>query len=171
MARRRTTLVHRSEIDGLNSGDAQQLTYAGDVVLTTASQGMELQYPGTGGAASNLVFTLAGELTQHTNINFEENSVTTAQLSYRYDINRMRFRTTTTGDGFLFLNDVDGTYLEMNGGQIGFHGNTPIAQPNYTLNTFSTDRNLTSSASATLQEVADVLATLINDLTNYGLLQ
>lgn len=38
----------------------------------------------------------------------------------------------------------------------------------YTVNTYTTDRNLTSSGTVTLAEVADVLATLINDLKTTG---
>jgi hypothetical protein len=51
---------------------------------------------------------------------------------------------------------------------VGFFGSTPIAPPDYTLNTYTTDRNLSSSPTTT--ELRDVLASLIADLTSYGLL-
>lgn len=89
----------------------------------------------------------------------------------------------STGD-FRFQNQEDSGWVRLTGSTsasalldlftgdpdvgVAFFGSTPIAPPNYTLNTFTTDRNLSSSPSTT--ELRDVLATLITDLTSYGLL-
>lgn len=54
---------------------------------------------------------------------------------------------------------------------IGFFGQTPAARPSaYTITNASTDRGYDADAT-TIDEVADVLATLITDLKNLGLLQ
>jgi hypothetical protein len=53
---------------------------------------------------------------------------------------------------------------------VGFNNATPIAQPDYTTTNVTTDRLYDANAT-TLDEVADVLGTLIADLTSYGLLQ
>lgn len=60
-----------------------------------------------------------------------------------------------TGDAFVTVRS-NGKAVQLNVGQ------------SYTTNTYTTDRNLTSSASVALSEVADVLATLISDLKAAG---
>lgn len=61
-------------------------------------------------------------------------------------------KVTTTGDG------------------VAFNGATPAAQPDYTVTNRTTDRTYDCNATTT-DELADVLGTLILDLTNIGLLQ
>lgn len=60
-----------------------------------------------------------------------------------------------TGDAFVIIHS-NSQDVQLNVGQA------------YTVNTYTTDRDLTSSGSVTLAEVADVLATLINDLKTAG---
>jgi hypothetical protein len=52
---------------------------------------------------------------------------------------------------------------------VAFNGNAAIAQPNYTVTNVTTDRTYDANATSTA-ELADVLGTLIADLTSYGLL-
>lgn len=63
--------------------------------------------------------------------------------------------------------------FESNSTGIAFFGVTPVARASaYTLTSVTTDRTLTGSGGTpTLNEVADVLGTLIADLQAYGLLQ
>jgi hypothetical protein len=53
---------------------------------------------------------------------------------------------------------------------VGFGGSAPLAKPGYTVTNRTTDRTYDCNATTT-DELADVLGTLINDLTTYGLLQ
>lgn len=72
----------------------------------------------------------------------------------------LTFATTTSGD--IQINPVDG---------LGFFGVTPAVQTAaYTPTNITTDRSYDANAT-TLDEVADVLGTLIADLQAYGLLQ
>jgi hypothetical protein len=78
----------------------------------------------------------------------------------------------TTGDDDMLLNDIeiDGA-LDHDGSTVGFFGTAPAAQAAaYTPSNVSTDRSYDADAT-TLDEIADVLGTLIADLQSYGLLQ
>lgn len=92
----------------------------------------------------------------------------TGFFDIRGEHNSQHFRVQMENSG-----GVAQTYVEFDpdGPSLAFHGNTPITQPDYTLGTYTTDRNLSSTGTATLDEVVDVLSTLIADLTSYGLLQ
>ena len=69
----------------------------------------------------------------------------------------------TTSDG--------GLRISPSGNKLGFFGVTPAARPaTYTTSNVTTDRIYNADAT-TLDEIADVLGTLINDLKSYGLLQ
>lgn len=77
-----------------------------------------------------------------------------------------------TGDDDLLLNDIeiDGV-LNHDGATIGFFGVTPAARASaYTITNALTDRAYDAN-STTIDEIADVLGTLIADLKLYGLLQ
>ena len=55
-------------------------------------------------------------------------------------------------------------------GEVGFNGATPAARPDYTTTNVTTDRSYNANAT-TIDELADILGTLIADLTAIGLLQ
>ena len=66
--------------------------------------------------------------------------------------------------------EIDGS-LNHDGSAVGFFGTSPAAQASaYTPTNVSTDRSYDAN-STTLDEIADVLGTLIADLQSYGLLQ
>ena len=67
-------------------------------------------------------------------------------------------------DGLTIRSPTSGTIPE-----IGFRGATPQPAQNYTVSSFTTDRSMTGASS--LGEVADVLATLIQDFIDMGMLQ
>lgn len=78
----------------------------------------------------------------------------------------------TTGNNDMLLNDIeiDGA-LNHDGTTVGFFGTAPATQAAaYTPTNVTPDRSYDADAT-TLDEVADVLGTLIADLQNYGLLQ
>lgn len=86
---------------------------------------------------------------------------------------------TTADSGSVWIEEkleVDGTCyldgdLDHSGTNIGFFGTAPAAQaPAYTPTNVTTDRSYDAN-STTLDEIADVLGTLIADLQSYGLLQ
>lgn len=56
------------------------------------------------------------------------------------------------------------------GGEVGFNGQAPAARPDYTVTNGATDRAFDADATS-INELADVLATLISDLQAIGLLQ
>jgi hypothetical protein len=62
---------------------------------------------------------------------------------------------------------IDGP-LDHHGSTLGFYGATPVARQTYTPTNVTTDRSFDANAT-TLDEVADVLGTLINDLQAVGL--
>ena len=65
--------------------------------------------------------------------------------------------------------EIDGD-LNHDGVNIGFFGTAPVAKaPAYTVTNVTTDRSYNADA-VTLDEIADVLGTLIADLKAYGLL-
>ena len=77
-----------------------------------------------------------------------------------------------TGDDDMLLTniEIDGA-LNHDGSTIGFFGTTPAAQAAaYTVTNVSTDRSYDAN-STTVDELADILGTLIADLKTYGLLQ
>jgi hypothetical protein len=77
-----------------------------------------------------------------------------------------------TGDDDLLLAniEIDGA-LNHDGSTVGFFGTTPAAQAAaYTPTNVSPDRSYDADAT-TIDELADVLGTLIADLQGYGLLQ
>ncbi len=66
--------------------------------------------------------------------------------------------------------EIDGD-LNHDGSNIGFFGTAPVAQaPAYTVTNVTTDRTYDANFSS-VNEIADVLGTLIADLQAYGLLQ
>jgi phage baseplate assembly protein gpV len=66
--------------------------------------------------------------------------------------------------------EIDGD-LNHDGSNIGFFGVAPAARAAaYTVSNLTTDRTYDCNAT-TVNELADVLGTLIADLTTYGLLQ
>jgi len=76
-----------------------------------------------------------------------------------------------TGDDDLLLNDIeiDGD-LNHDGSGVGFYGTSPVAQSAaYTPSNVTTDRSYDAN-STTIDEVADVLGTLIADLQATGLI-
>lgn len=76
----------------------------------------------------------------------------------------------TSGSTFARDVEIDGD-LDHDGTNIGFFGTAPVAQAAaYTPTNVTTDRAYDAN-STTLDEVADVLGTLIADLQAYGLLQ
>lgn len=78
-------------------------------------------------------------------------------------------------DASLFFVDVSADLvntgkLKHNGSTLGFYGATPVAKSSaYTPSNVTTDRSYDANAT-TLDEVADVLGTLIADLQNVGLI-
>lgn len=77
-----------------------------------------------------------------------------------------------SGDDDMLLNniEIDGD-LNHDGSNIGFFGTAPAAQAAaYTPSNVNTDRSYDADAT-TVDELADVLGTLIADLQSYGLLQ
>ncbi len=66
--------------------------------------------------------------------------------------------------------EIDGT-LNHDGTFVGFYGVTPVIRPSaYTVTNATPDKTYDANATSTA-ELADVLATLINDLISVGLLQ
>jgi hypothetical protein len=78
-------------------------------------------------------------------------------------------------DASLFVADVSADLINVgkfrhNGSTLGFYGATPVAKSSaYTPSNVTTDRSYDANAT-TLDEVADVLGTLIADLQNVGLI-
>ncbi len=77
----------------------------------------------------------------------------------------------TTGDNDMLLNDIeiDGA-LNHDGATVGFYGTAPAAKSAaYTPTNVTTDRAYDANAT-TVDELADVLGTLIADLQSVGLI-
>jgi hypothetical protein len=55
-------------------------------------------------------------------------------------------------------------------GTVGFNGATPAARPTYAVSNEAADRTYDANATS-INELSDILGTLINDLTAIGLLQ
>lgn len=106
-------------------------------------------------------------------------------VSYFYTATALQSAATTThitpgtNDGSIYIEallEVDGTAffdgdIDHNGSNIGFFGTAPTAQAAaYTPTNVTPDRSYDAN-STTVEELADVLGTLIADLQAYGLLQ
>jgi hypothetical protein len=61
-------------------------------------------------------------------------------------------------------------HLTLEPGKLGVFGAAPAPRPQYTISGSASPRRTLNSGTGTLQEVREVLATLVNDLKSYGLL-
>lgn len=107
-------------------------------------------------------------------ITYKETSITgntKGQLEFR-----TRDVTTDTEPSVRMSIETDGTVaiegtLQHKGSNLGFFNATPVTRASaYTITNVTTDRTFNAD-STTLDEIADVLGTLIADLKSYGLLQ
>lgn len=131
---------------------------AGSLSIGTTSTSSKLYVKGTGTTTGNLALF--------------EDSTATAKLTLLDNGNL-----TTTGDitiadaKNIILNTTTGTKIGTATTQkLGFFNATPVVQPSaYTASNVTTDRSYDANAT-TLDEVADVLGTLISDLKALGLI-
>lgn len=70
----------------------------------------------------------------------------------------------------IYLSAGGSNRIAANATGVAFNAQSPIARPDYTVTNVTTDRTYDANATTT-DELADVLGTLIADLTSYGLLQ
>jgi hypothetical protein len=75
----------------------------------------------------------------------------------------------TTSDIFVVRDNGTNTFVIGDGGTVGFHGVTPVGRQTYTPSNVSADRSFDANAT-TLDELADVVGTIIADLQAVGLM-
>ena len=79
-------------------------------VISTVNYGARIQ---RGNGTGTPVLELYGPTSGNSSINFTQTTNSRAQIQYDH-ATELYFRTTRTGEGFRFYNDVDGTILDLN---------------------------------------------------------